>query len=44
MEDARGTVFTTDREYDLCPDCRLRLRQVGYALTGPEVPIPWPRP
>jgi archaemetzincin len=44
MEDARGTVFTTDREYDLCPDCRLRLRQAGYALSGPEVPIPWPKP
>jgi predicted Zn-dependent protease len=44
MEDARGTVFTTDREYDLCPDCRRQLKQAGYALTGPEVPIPWPKP
>jgi len=44
MEDARGTVFTTDREYDLCSNCRLRLKQAGHALTGPEVEIPWPRP
>ncbi len=44
MEDARGTVLTTDREYDLCADCRQRLIQLGYRLVGDEIPIPWPKP
>ena len=43
MEDARGTVATTDTEYDLCPDCRARLERNGYSLAK-GVPIPWPRP
>lgn len=43
MEDARGTVTTTDGEYDLCHDCRAKLEAAGYALaTGTT--IPWPRP
>lgn len=42
MEDAQGTVLTTDREYDLCHDCRMRLERRGHPLAGPEVPIPWP--
>jgi len=43
MEDAQGTVVTTDREYDLCPKCRSRLRELGReALRNPK--IPWPRP
>jgi len=43
MEDARGTVATTDTEYDLCPDCRAKLEAAGYPLaTGTT--IPWPRP
>jgi len=43
MEDGHGTVFTTDREYDLCADSRARLRAAGHALTQGR-PIPWPRP
>lgn len=43
MEDARGTVATTDTEYDLCPDCRARLEQSGYELAKGTT-IPWPRP
>jgi archaemetzincin len=43
MEDARGTVFTTDREYDLCAKCRARLQSLGRAaLEHPT--IPWPEP
>ncbi len=43
MEDARGTVTTTDGEYDLCHDCRAKLEAAGYPLaTGTT--IPWPRP
>ena len=43
MEDAKGTVATTDREYDLCPACRERLRSLGReARTNPT--IPWPKP
>lgn len=40
MEDAGGTVFTTDRERDLCDRCRSRLVQLGYALDG-RGPLPW---
>jgi archaemetzincin len=43
MEDAEGSVLTTDREYDLCPRCRDLLHRAGYVL--PTTPrIPWPRP
>ncbi|HEY5956347.1 MAG TPA: hypothetical protein VIV60_07345 [Polyangiaceae bacterium] len=43
MEDAKGTVLTTDREYDLCPSCRARLESHGRAaLLHPN--IPWPKP
>ena len=43
MEDARGKVATTDREYDICPRCRARLKARGRAL--PDHPtIPWPNP
>ena len=44
MEDARGTVLTVDREYDLCGDCRQRLVRSGHPLAGADVPIPWPKP
>jgi archaemetzincin len=41
MEDAKGLVATSDRETDLCPKCRARLKQLGRAL--PDKPdIPWP--
>jgi archaemetzincin len=43
MEDAKGTVMTTDREYDLCPSCRRHLQAVGRAARNNPV-IPWPRP
>jgi archaemetzincin len=43
MEDAKGTVMTTDREYDLCPNCRKRLQTLGrQARSSPS--IPWPKP
>ncbi len=43
MEDARGKVATSDREYDICPRCRKNLRQWKRAI--PDQPkIPWPRP
>ena len=43
MEDAQGTVLTTDREYTLCPRCRQRLARAGYALPA-DPQIPWPKP
>lgn len=43
MEDAEGSVLTTDREYDLCARCREQLGKAGYRLpTAPN--LPWPRP
>jgi archaemetzincin len=44
MEDARGTVFTTDREYDLCPACREKLADKGFRALGATETIPWPKP
>jgi archaemetzincin len=43
MEDGHGTVFTSDREYDLCSDSRLRLIETGHVLAH-ERAIPWPKP
>jgi archaemetzincin len=43
MEDARGKVATSDREHDLCAECRLRLSRAGHALEEARE-IPWPRP
>jgi archaemetzincin len=43
MEDAKGTVMTTDREYDLCPQCRTRLAELGRAARANPM-IPWPKP
>ncbi len=42
MEDGHGTVFTTDREYDLCPDCRKKLIASGHELADGDPP--WPKP
>jgi archaemetzincin len=43
MEDAKGSVFTTDREYDLCDKCRALLKNAGHeARVNPT--IPWPKP
>ena len=43
MEDAMGSVVTTDREYDLCAGCRSALRRAGHR--APATPaIPWPKP
>jgi archaemetzincin len=41
MEDGGGSVLTTDREYDLCTNCRQRLIATGYELAGGEPP--WPK-
>ncbi|MBN2194548.1 MAG: matrixin family metalloprotease [Polyangiaceae bacterium] len=43
MEDARGTVLTCDREFDLCPRCRQILAARGYAVLTATEP-PWPKP
>jgi archaemetzincin len=40
MEDAGGTVFTTDTEKDVCGTCRLKLARLGHPLP-PEGPLPW---
>lgn len=42
MEDAQGKVATSDREYDLCGDCRGHLVRVGYGLAEGHA-IPWSR-
>jgi len=43
MEDAGGSVMTTDTEYDLCSLCRERLRRAGQELAD-SGSIPWPKP
>jgi archaemetzincin len=43
MEDGHGTVMTSDRVYDLCSACRLRLLGTGHVLAKDRA-IPWPRP
>lgn len=43
MEDALGTVRTTDREYDLCPRCRATLARFGRGAKASASP-PWPKP
>jgi archaemetzincin len=44
MEDGQGTVFTTDHEYDLCPESRARLVASGHAPATAGSSIPWPKP
>lgn len=41
MEDGGGSVLTTDRETDLCPDCRARLDARGKLRSGAV--SPWAR-
>lgn len=43
MEDGKGSVFTTDHEYDLCPTCRELLGRANL-LRVPRVAPPWPKP
>ncbi len=43
LEDARGKVKTTDREYDMCSRCRAKLKKRGYNLPA-KPKIPWPKP
>ncbi len=40
MEDARGSVLTTDGERDLCARCRARLKKSGRVIPDSPV-IPW---
>ena len=42
MEDAQGSVRTSDREYDLCPRCRSQLKAWGRGIPATPNP-PWPR-
>jgi archaemetzincin len=35
MEDAHGTVKTTDRETELCPDCARRFNEAAARTSGP---------
>jgi len=42
MEDALGSVLTTDREYDLCFESRRALSEHGVPLADGK--IPWPKP
>jgi archaemetzincin len=43
MEDAGGMLRACNREFDICPRCRSKLKENGYML--PDQPqIPWPRP
>ena len=43
MEDARGKVATCDREHDICPSCRAKLKRWGHKIPA-KPKIPWPRP
>ena len=43
MEDARAKVATVDREYDLCDQCRSRLKASGLQIPD-EPAVPWRRP
>lgn len=43
MEDGKGSVVTTDHEYDLCAVSRARLVEAGYSLST-DREIPWPKP
>ena len=42
LEDAGGSVLTTDREYDLCTVCRTKL--ASAAVVRETRAIPWPKP
>ncbi len=42
MEDGKGSVTTTDHEYDICGTCRGRVSD-SIKVTSPES-LPWPRP
>jgi archaemetzincin len=43
MEDAKGSVTTTDREYDLCAQCRKTLISWGRAARD-NPSVPWAKP
>lgn len=43
MEDGKGSVFTTDHEYDLCESCREKVGRSNL-LRVPRVAPPWPKP
>ncbi len=42
LEDAGGSVLTTDAEYDLCDDCRAQL--AASKIVRESRHIPWPKP
>jgi archaemetzincin len=45
MQDGKGSVFTTDGEYALCPSCRGQLTTRGFPLvTSGSISMPWPKP
>lgn len=41
MEDGKGSVTTTDHEFDICPTCR---EEMGSKLLSPPAHYPWSRP
>lgn len=45
MQDGKGSVFTTDGEYDLCSSCRGKLTARDIPLLASDgTSIPWPKP
>ncbi len=43
MEDGKGSVLTTDHEYDLCSESRMQLVKKGIELSA-SPDVPWPKP
>lgn len=43
MEDAQGKAATSDHEYDLCAECRKKLREAGFQIP-PHPKFPWSDP
>lgn len=44
MEDAMGTVTTTDREYSLCDECRRLAEEANPGILSDPLLPPWPDP
>jgi archaemetzincin len=44
MEDAKGTVSTTDGEFTLCPSCLAAVKRLFPAVAVENIQPPWPEP